>query len=225
MVCPLRAYGRRPASFLWSAPRWVAPGCQVRQAAVLRPASGVGRVDASRQPRSVYKSPRRCAATPFVKVGDELPPLKKGAANAVSGGFFAVADEHVQPIAPTEVAGPSTSRLEVWKLLLMSQVPSPQSRARGSWHVAGGSDHVPPAIRHVREARPHAGWSEARLASSRSASVTLSRIPHRATRSCAVIHTSSLRCCAKRLRRSPFRHWPGHWIDILFAPSSSAMNR
>src|SRR5262249_41026235 len=34
------------------------------------------------------KSPRRYAATPFSKVGEEfLPPLKKGAANAVSGGF------------------------------------------------------------------------------------------------------------------------------------------
>ena len=33
------------------------------------------------------KSTRRCAATPFFKGGEELPPLKKGAANAVSGGF------------------------------------------------------------------------------------------------------------------------------------------
>jgi hypothetical protein len=61
-----------------------------------------------RRPRNVCKSPRRCAATPFVKVGDELPPLTnltKGAANAVSGGFFAGADDRVQALCTDRICG------------------------------------------------------------------------------------------------------------------------
>jgi uncharacterized lipoprotein YmbA len=56
---------------------------------VVQPRNRVGRIDAPRLPRGVRKSPRRYAATPFVKGGDSLPPLTKGAANAVSGGFVA----------------------------------------------------------------------------------------------------------------------------------------
>lgn len=36
---------------------------------------------------------------------------------------------------------------------LASQVPLPQARARGLWHINDGPDHRPYAISHMREAR------------------------------------------------------------------------
>jgi hypothetical protein len=56
-----------------------------------------------------------------------------------------------------------TSGLEVGESMLVSQVPLPQARADGVWRMADGSDHMPYAISHMREAPMLVGLRRASL--------------------------------------------------------------